>query len=236
MKETREAVAETSNLSKKYGLTVALDGVDIKFPQGELTALIGPNGSGKTTLLKILAGLTYPDQGWVRTIERAPDRINKERFAFLPENDYLYSWMKLEYLIEFFARQYTSFDRSKAYQMTKDMNLKPEQKISDLSKGMRARFKLVLSLSRNVPLYILDEPLAGIDPQSRSYILENLNLEFARGESSVILSTHEVLESEKFFDYVIMLGDGRVQLEGYADDLRREHDLSLQELTREVFA
>ena len=101
---------------------------------------------------------------------------------------------------------------------------------------MRARFKLVLSLSREVPLYILDEPLAGIDPQSRSYILENLNLEFARGDRSVILSTHEVLESEKFFDYVIMLGDGKVQLEGYADALRREYDLSLQELTREVFA
>lgn len=108
--------------SQKYGMTVALDGVDNEFPQGELTALIGTNGSGKTTLLKILAGLTYPDQGRVRTIDQAPDRINKERFAFLPEDDYLYSWIKLEYLIEFFSRQYTSFNRAKAYQMTEDMN------------------------------------------------------------------------------------------------------------------
>ncbi|MGM0421160.1 MAG: ABC transporter ATP-binding protein [Bacillota bacterium] len=234
--EKNETVVEVRGLTKKYGRTVALDQAEVSFPQGQLTALIGPNGSGKSTLLQILAGLTYPDSGSVRLLNRKPGRSTKDEVAFLPEIDYLYNWMKVEQTIRLFASQYQNFSRDKAYDLLENMNLQPDIKISSLSKGMRGRLKLVLAMAREVDLYIMDEPLSGLDPHSKSYILETLNDEFASGEKTVILSTHEVIEAERFFDYVIMLENGQVKKEGFADDLRAEYNMSLQELAREVFA
>lgn len=229
------AIIEVSDLRKKYGATAALDGLELKIPGGKLSVLIGPNGSGKTTLLKILSGLAYPDQGEVKILESTPANLNREKIAFQPEVDHLCSWMKLRDLIDLYSSQFTTFNMEKSLEITERMNLDPDTRVSDLSRGMRARFKLALSMAREVELYLLDEPLAGIDPQSRSHILETLNQEFAAGEKSVIMSTHEVMEAEKYFDYVVMLENGKIRLTGYADGLREEHGMSLQKLVREVF-
>ena len=231
-----KTIARIENISKRYGRTVALDDVSLKIPAGRLSALIGPNGSGKTTMLKILAGMSYPDSGEVRMYDYPLKEVSSEDFAFQPEIDHLYNWMKIRGCLKFYDAQFSSFSYDKALELLEGMNLDPSDKISGLSRGMKGRFKLVLSLARDVKLYILDEPLAGIDPGSRSYILETLNREFATAEENktVILSTHEVVEAEKFFDYVIMLENGQLKLTGYADDLREEYQLSLQELSREV--
>lgn len=235
LKETFKPIAKVNSVSKKYGRTVALQDAEMEYPEGELTALIGPNGSGKSTLLKIMVGLTYADTGSVEVLGLKPGIQLKEQVAFLPEIDHFYDWMKVEQVIDFHRSQFSNFNYDKAVELARDMNLKTDTRISSLSKGMRGRLKLVLTLARDVKLYIMDEPLSGLDPQSKGYILEILNSEFAADGKSVILSTHEVIESEKFYDYVIMLENGQVRLQGYADALRDEHNLSIQDLTREVF-
>ncbi len=236
LKETFKPIVKVKSVSKKYGRNIALQDAEMEFPEGELTALIGPNGSGKSTLLKILVGLTYSDSGEVEILGLQPGIELKNKVAFLPEIDHFYNWMTIKQIIDFHRSQFSNFNYDKAVELTGEMNLKTDAKITSLSKGMRGRLKLVLTLARDVDLYIMDEPLSGLDPQSKGYILEILNSEFAVGGKSVILSTHEVIESEKFFDYVIMLEKGQVKLQGYADSLRDEHSLSIQDLTREVFA
>ncbi|MFW5976544.1 MAG: ABC transporter ATP-binding protein [Bacillota bacterium] len=231
----KKNIIEINDLTKKYGSVTALDGLNLKIPQGQLSVLIGPNGSGKSTLLKILSGLAYIDRGKVKLLNNVPSRLSKERFVFQPEVDYLSNNLKISNMIDFYSSQFTTFNAEKALNIADRMNLNLEMKISSLSKGMKARLKLTLSMARKVKLYLLDEPLAGIDPQSRSYILETLNQEFTAGDKSVIMSTHEVMEAEKYFDYVIMLEKGRVKLTGYADDLREENGISLKELMGEVF-
>lgn len=235
-KETFKPIVKVNSVSKNYGRTKALQEAEMEFPEGELTALIGPNGSGKSTLLKILVGLTYPDSGDVEVLGQKSGIQLKNQVAFLPEIDYFYNWMTIKQIIDFHKNQFSNFNYEKAVELAGEMNLKIDAKVTSLSKGMRGRLKLVLAMAREVALYIMDEPLSGLDPQSKGYILEILNNEFATGGKSVILSTHEVIESEKFFDYVIMLENGQVKLQGYADNLRDEHNLSIQDLTREVFA
>ncbi|MFW5790787.1 MAG: ABC transporter ATP-binding protein [Halanaerobiaceae bacterium] len=235
-KESFKPIVKVNSVSKKYGRTTALQDAKMEFPEGELTALIGPNGSGKSTLLKTLVGLTYADSGSVEVLGLESRIQLKDKVAFLPEIDHFYNWMTIKQIIDFHNSQFSNFNYEKAVELADEMNLKIESKITSLSKGMRGRLKLVLTMAREVKLYIMDEPLSGLDPQSKGYILEILNNEFATGGKSVILSTHEVIESEKFFDYVIMLENGQVRLQGYADKLREEHNLSIQDLTREVFA
>jgi len=159
----------------------------------------------------------------------------KNEIAFLPEINHFYDWMKIEEVINFTNNQFSNFDTDKAEEITDFMNLKPEMKIKDLSKGMVGRVKLILAMSRNVPLIIMDEPLAGIDPKSRAQILESLISEYNAETQSIILSTHEVLEAEKFFDYVVFLENGEIKLQGNADDLRKEREKSIQDMSREVF-
>lgn len=223
------------NLIKNYPGVKALKGIDVSFPAGKITGLIGPNGSGKSTLLKSIVGLIKPSSGEINVLGLKPGRKAKSKIAFLPEINHFYKSMTIKKVINLYQEQYDNFDSKKAFEILDFMNLNPESTIKNLSKGMVGRVKLVLTMARQVPLYIMDEPLAGIDPKSRSRILEGLISEYNAVEQTVILSTHEVLEAEKFFDYVVFLEDGEIKLQGNADDLRKEHNKSIQDLVKEVF-
>jgi ABC-2 type transport system ATP-binding protein len=229
-----ETAVEIKNISKKYPGALALDEISVSFPKGQITGLVGPNGSGKSTLLKIITGLVVEDSGQVK-ISDLEDKRLMDHIAFLPEINHLYDWMTIKEAINFFDNQYKDFSTKKAEELLDFMNLTLEQKIKALSKGMVARLKLVLVLARKAPLLILDEPLSGIDPNSRARILESLISEYESDFQSIVISTHEVVEAERFFDHVVFLEEGKVLLEGNTDDLRAERNKSVQELVREVF-
>jgi len=226
---------EIKKMFKNYPGVDALKGIDVNFPSGSITGLIGPNGSGKSTLLKSIVGLVKPSAGEISIFGERPSRKTKEQIAFLPEINYFYKGMSIRNVIELYESQFINFDKDKAMEILEFMNLEPDARIKNLSKGMVGRVKLTLTMARQVPLIIMDEPLAGIDPKSRSRILEGLISEYNAEEQTIILSTHEVLEAEKFFDYVVFLEFGDVLLQGNADDLRAEHGLSIQDLLKEVF-
>ncbi len=226
---------EIKNLVKKYPGVNALKGVDINFPAGKITGLIGPNGSGKSTMLKSIAGLARPSEGEISVFAEKPHWKLKERIAFLPEINYFYKNYTIGRMLKLYQSQFNTFSQEKALELLDFMNLKPGLIIKNLSKGMVGRLKLVLTMARQVPLIIMDEPLAGIDPKSRSRILEGIINEYNAEEQTIILSTHEVLEAERFFDFVIFLENGEVKLQGDADDLRAEHNKSIQDLVKEVF-
>ena len=232
---TGKTAVQIKNMTKNYPGVNALKGIDVDFPAGSITGLIGPNGSGKSTLLKSIAGLVKPTSGEIKIFGEDPGRKTKEETAFLPEINYFYKGMSIQRVINLYESQFDNFSKEKAVEILDFMNLKPEVRIKNLSKGMVGRVKLTLTMARQVPLIIMDEPLAGIDPKSRSRILEGLISEYNAEEQTIILSTHEVLEAEKFFDYVVFLEFGDVLLQGNADDLRAEHGLSIQDLVKEVF-
>jgi len=232
---TEKLAVEITNLNKKYPGVEALKGININFPAGKITGLIGPNGSGKSTMLKSIVGLVSPTTGEIKVFGERPDRKTKEKIAFLPELNYFYKGMSISRVIDLYDNQFKTFDRNKAVEIMDFMNLKPEMRVKNLSKGMVGRLKLVLTMARQVPLIIMDEPLSGIDPKSRSSILEGLISEYDAENQTIILSTHEVLEAEKFFDYVVFLEMGDIKLQGNADDLRAEHGKSIQDLVKEVF-
>src|SRR6056297_504776 len=229
-----ESTVKVSNLTKKYPSALALDKISVEFPKGQITGLIGPNGSGKSTLLKIISGLVVGESGQAEVVNQEEKRL-MDHIAFLPELNHLYDWMTIDQAIKFFDKQYKDFSIQKAEELVEFMNLKFDQKIKTLSKGMVGRLKLILVLARNAPLLILDEPLAGIDPNSRARILESLISEYEADFQSIIISTHEVVEAERFFDHVVFLEEGKVLLKGNTDDLRAERNKSVQELVREVF-
>ncbi len=230
-----ESVISIKKLSKKYPGVQALDNIDLEFPKGMISGLVGPNGSGKTTLLKIIADLAKKDSGDVNIKRKNSSAHLMEDIAFLPEINHLYKWMNIKEAVNFYSVQFNDFSESKAEELLNFMNLKKEQKIKSLSKGMAARLKLVLTLGRSASILLLDEPLAGIDPASRGRILESLIGEFDSENQSIILSTHEVIEAEKFFDYVVFLDEGKVVLSANADDLRAEKAMSIRDLVGEVF-
>jgi len=230
-----EKIIEINDLKKKFPGVQALKGINLNFPAGMITGIVGPNGSGKSTLLKIIAGLIVKDSGQVKINRKNQNRHLMHDIAFLPEINHLYKWMTISEMIKFHQEQYSDFSTDKAKDLLEFMNLNLEQKINNLSKGMAARLKLVLVLSRSAEILILDEPLAGIDPASRERILESLISEFDSENQTIILATHEIIEAERFLDYVIFIEDGKLLLEGNADDLRAEKGHSIRELIGEVF-
>lgn len=235
MYEEQDIAVEIKNLEKKYIGVKALRGINVNFPAGKITGLIGPNGSGKSTMLKSIAGLTQPTGGEINIFGKKLNKKLKEKIAFLPEINHFYDWMKISDVIDFSNSQFKNFNVEKAEEILDFMNLKSSMKIKELSKGMVGRVKLILTMAREVPLIIMDEPLAGIDPKSRSQILESLISEYNAETQSIILSTHEVLEAEKFFDHVVFLEQGEIKLQGNADDLRKERKKSIQDMSKEVF-
>lgn len=224
------------DLRKKYPGTEALKGIDLTLPTGEIWGLLGPNGSGKSTLLKCVVGLLQADRGTIEIFGKKPSRLTKAQIAFVPEIDNLYRWMTVQEAIDFISTFYDDWEPQRVPELLDFMRLDPEKKVSSLSKGMRARLKLILTLARTAPLVLLDEPFSGIDPSSRDRIVEGIVREFKSEEQTMIISTHAVGDTEQLFDSVVFLDEGTVNLQGNAEDLRVRYGKSINDLFKEVFA
>lgn len=235
MSQVKDALV-VRNLKKKYPKTEALKGIDLTLPKGEICALLGPNGSGKSTLLKCIVGLVQADSGQIEIFGSSPSRQAKAQIAFVPEIDNLYRWMTIKQVIDFTATFYDDWQDERVPELLKFMKLDPSKKVTSLSKGMRARVKLVLALARRAPLLLLDEPFSGIDPSSRDRIVEGIVRQFMGDEQTMILSTHAVGETEQLYDSVVFLDEGTITLQGNAEDLRSQYGKSINDLFKEVFA
>jgi ABC-2 type transport system ATP-binding protein len=223
------------NVTKHYFLKKALNGVSFEAERGIIIGLIGPNGAGKTTLLKTIFGLCRPTKGRVIFEGKYPDRSTKARIAFLPEIDHLYDWMTVHQTINFISPFYPDWEKGRMAKLFDILNLDERMEVGKLSKGQRARLKILLTLSRRSSLVLLDEPFSGIDPVSRGKILQAINSEFRAEEQTIILSTHEVLETESIFDRVIILEQGNIKLMGNIDDIRQKSGKSIRVLLEEVY-
>ncbi len=222
-----------ASLKKSYGNNLVLDNINLKIPEGSVVGLLGPNGCGKTTLLKILAGLIKDYEGTVK-INNDPIGVEtKEIVAFLPDSSYLPGWMKPSDAISYFADFYKDFDKEKALSMIKSFNLDPKQKIKTMSKGQQEKLCLILVLCRKAKLYILDEPLGGLDPSSRAAVLDLIMKSYAKN-STVLISTHLINDVEKIFNRVLMISNGQLVVNAHVDELRK-HEKTVQQVFMEVF-
>ncbi len=225
---------EFKNVSKRFGTTVALEKFDYKFEQGKIIGLFGPNGAGKSTSIKMIVGLNRPDAGEV-TVDGKEPRISRANIAYLPEIDHLYSWMTIKQAARFTSTFYADWDETKYNELLNFLNLDPQMKIGKISKGQRAKTKLLLTVSRRAPYLLMDEPLSGIDILTREDIIDAIIKDYREGEQTIIISTHEIAEVERLVDEVVFLDKGRVKLAGSADELRAERGQSLVETMKEAF-
>ncbi len=228
------SLLKLEHVSKAYDRLRVLDDVSFEVEAGSITGLLGPNGCGKTTTMKIIAGLIGTYDGAVQVDGMAPGLETKKIVSFLPEKTYLSSWMRCIDTIDMFADFYADFDRNKALELLERLRLSPRQKIRLMSKGMQEKLQLVLVMSRAAKLYVLDEPLSGVDPAARSLILDII-LKNYNPEASILLSTHLIYDVERIFDHIILLGYGKVVLSGSVDDIRSSSGKSIDEVFREVF-
>lgn len=229
-----EYILSTNNLSKDYSGKKALNEVNINLESGKIVGLLGPNGSGKTTFMKLAAGLLRPTSGEILIDGQKPGLYTKSIISYLPDRDYLFKWMKIKDAIDYYNDFFMDFDRQKAISLMEFMKLDPESKVTSLSKGMGEKLALSLTIARKAKLYILDEPLAGVDPTAREKIIETIIDNF-REDSTMLISTHQVSIMERLFDDVLFLSEGEIILKGNAEELRNERGLSIDEIFREVF-
>lgn len=227
-------ILESQNLSKKYKNTTALQDVSLKIPKGKIIGLLGPNGSGKTTFIKLCNHLLTPTNGNIMIDGHEPGIETKAVVSYLPERNYLNDWMKVKDIINMFTDFYKDFNIEKAYDMLKKLNLNPENKLKTMSKGMKEKVQLILVMSRDAKLYLLDEPIGGVDPAARDYILDTIIKNY-KEDATIILSTHLIADIEKILDGVIFLKEGKVVLEKSVDEIREEEGKSVDTLFREVF-
>ncbi len=227
-------VLEAENLCKSYLNKRALQGANLTIQQGKILGLLGPNGSGKTTFLKIAAGILHPSSGKLLIDGKEPGVYTKSIVSYLPDTEYLFKWMKIKDAVQYFKDFYTDFDEKKALALLEFMKLDANSSVKSLSKGMKEKLKLTLVLSRKAKLYILDEPLGGVDPTAREKILDAIINNFSE-DSSMIITTHLVNDIERIFDDVAFISDGEIVLQGNAEELRLNKNKSIDELYREVF-
>lgn len=228
-------LVECNNLFKNYGGKNALNNVSFAVEKGKIIGLLGPNGSGKTTLIKILSGLLTASGGSI-TISGDPVGIETKKIvSYLPERTYLSEWMNVKQTINFFSDFYTDFSEETAYDMLSRLNIDPNEKLRTMSKGTKEKVQLILVMSRKASLYLLDEPIGGVDPAARDYILKTIISNYSE-DSSVIISTHLISDIENVLDEVIFLKYGALMLHMTADEIREQHGKSVDALFREVFA
>lgn len=227
-------IVEINNLTKKYGKKIALDGVDLNIEKGKIVGILGPNGSGKTTLIKILVGLLRPSSGSVKINGEKIGVETKAIVSYLPDRNFLYDWMKIKDAGKFYSDFYEDFDEEKFEELLTFMDLNKSMRITELSKGMNEKLNLSLVLSRNAELYILDEPIAGVDPVARDQILGAIINNYSK-DSSMIVTTHLVRDMENIFEDVVFLQNGAIVLEGNAEDLRNEHNGQIDSIYKEIF-
>lgn len=229
-----DAVLKVSNLSKRYGKNTALDHLSLELPQGEIVGLLGPNGSGKTTFLKLCAGLLTPSAGEISICGSPVGERSKAVVSYLPDRTYLRNRQKVREQLDFFQDFYQDFDRIRAERMLLDLGISPEARFGTLSKGNREKVQLVLVMSRRARLYLLDEPIGGVDPATRDYILNTIVTNFA-SDATVLISTHLIADVESILDGFIFLNQGKILQTGYTKQVREESGKTLDELFREVF-
>lgn len=230
-----EAIIECRGLTKRYRpMYCALDHLDLTLAPGEIIGLLGPNGSGKTTLIKMINDLLVPSEGSVLIDGMAPGVDTKKIISYLPERSYLNPAMKIRDIISFFADFYDNFSVETAHQMLSDLGISTDDRIRSLSKGTMEKVQLALVMSRRAKLYILDEPMGGIDPAARDYILRMILNNFSE-QSTILLSTHLITDIENILDRVLFLKQGRLVLNESVDQIRMERRQSVDTLFREVF-
>ena len=226
-------IIDVKNLHKSYGKNQVLNGVSVSLKPGQIIGLLGPNGCGKTSLIKILTGLINDYEGDVNVGGFKPGVESKSMVAYLPEKTYLADWMRPIDAINYFDDFFADFDKQKALDMMHHFNLPMKQKAKTMSKGMQEKLQLLLVMSRSAKLYILDEPLGGVDPAARSFILDTIMNNYSKN-STVLLSTHLIHDVERIFDHVLMIGKGQVLLDEDTSYLRAEGK-SVEDVFKEVF-
>lgn len=225
---------EITNVTKKYAGNTALDDVSLSLSAGKIVGLLGPNGSGKTTLIKILNGLLRDYTGEVLIDGHKVDEHTKGLVSYLPDRTYLPDWTDAEGAIKMFKDMYADFDETKMRSLLEKLNLNPKQKLKTMSKGMKEKFQLALVMSRNAKIYILDEPIGGVDPAARELILNTILQNYA-SDSLVLISTHLIADIEQIFDSVIFLKEGKVVLHDDVDSVRSKQGMSIEAYFKEVF-
>ena len=228
------SILECSRLCKHYGRVQALDGVDLTLEPGRIVGLLGPNGSGKSTLIKLACGLLTPSEGSVRVCGEKPGAGANALISYLPERMAVPEWMSVKELLAFYADFYDDFQLEAARQMLDALGLASAKQIRQMSKGSREKVQLILTMSRQARLYLLDEPIGGVDPATRDYIMSTIIAHY-NPEASVVISTHLIADVEKILDEVVFLQEGRVLLHDEVDALREEKGKSIEALFREVF-
>lgn len=228
------AIIKTQGLRKSYGKKLVLDDVNFEIEEGSIVGLLGPNGCGKTTLIKILTGLIKDHTGMVKIANEEPGAYTKSIVAFLPDKSYLPEWMKPTDAIQYFADFYSDFDKEKAQRMVVDFGLDPNQRLKTMSKGQQEKLNLILVMCRQAKLYILDEPLGGLDPAARSAILDLIMDNYAQN-ATVLLSTHLINDVERIFDRVLMISGGKVIVNSHVNEIR-EKGQTVEEVFKEVFS
>ena len=228
------AILECKQLTKAYGRTPALSGVNLSVEAGRITGLLGPNGSGKTTLIKLANGLLTPTSGTILIDGAVPSKQTHAVVSYLPERACIPLWMPARQLVDFYADFYADFSRQKAMEMLERLHIDPAQRVKEMSKGTREKIQLILVMSRAARLYLLDEPIGGVDPATRDYILSTIIAHY-NPDAAVVISTHLISDVENVLDDVVFLNQGEVVLRSSADDIRQSRGMSVDALFREVF-
>lgn len=221
-------------VTKFYGPQAVFNNFNLHIPSGRIVGLLGPNGSGKTTLIKMIAGLLTPTNGAVIVDGKQVGEQTKALVSYLPERTYFSSWMKINETLDYFCDFYSDFDRARAEEMLENLGINLTSPLKTLSKGTKEKVQLVLVMSRRAKLYLLDEPIAGVDPAARDYIIKTIIGNY-EPQSTIIISTHLIADIEKVLDDFIFLSHGQILMQGEAEAARLEQGKSLDELFREVF-
>lgn len=230
-----ESIVQCMGLTKNYGRKIALNQIYLNLERGRIIGLLGPNGSGKTTLIKIMNGLLRPTSGEILINGLRPGIDTKCRISYLPERTYLHPGMKVMEIVEYFQDFYPDFQVERAYDMLARLQIQPYERLKNLSKGTKEKVQLILVMSRNADLYVLDEPIAGVDPASRDYILHTIVGNYNRN-ATILLSTHLISDVENILDDVVFIRQGNIVLQAGAEQIRRNEGKSVDRFFREVFA
>lgn len=229
-----ESIVEFKDVYKGYGKKQVLNGINLNIPKGKIVGLLGPNGSGKSTMIKLMNGLLSKDSGIILINGLKPSKETKKIVSYLPERTYLNDWMRVKDILEFFKDFYSDFDMEKAEEMLKSLNIDKNEKLKTMSKGTKEKVQLILVMSRKAELYILDEPIGGVDPAARSYILKTIMTNYLE-DSTLLIATHLISEIENICDEVIFISNGNIVLQGNVDEIREEKGKSIDALFREEF-